>query len=689
MEWLAKRLRHRSSTGRLRNRLHARLRLVRRLLACVCVLLVCVSAGGCGVLSLDDDIASLLRFGEEPSHEPVEVDRLTPHAGDVLPRQIGDAQIRWAQDHHFEGLGVSAKSGGSVSDAFERRTPSVQEVQQHLLQRPTSQCRLLVEWSKDDGDDQQLWTEEGTATCVKKRSLSWLERSLWSSYQKQAQEGISWLTTSRNTLVASEGGQRLLQDHATPSYATLLKPIQQYLPAIKGVLAVVAMVSLVVVGARITWAVREGLDERLLGKVGWIFLGVMLVSSAASITLALFPESSTGGAFYKSWNGSDTNSVFYVADWVRAQVDPLLVVAALVGVLLAGAGLMVNQDAQRLVHLGKAFASGVLVSVCLAGAVNLFQNTFDTWSAQLMKTASELTETAWHANMLPAEQFFNLDAGLAFLLTVITWLCGLVNKVFAYFRAGVLPLIVGVAPVYAVLGWTQTGKQGFGKLMGWLVAFLLYKPVAALVMATGSAIWVTGSDGDDSVAITITLQVATIVLLPAMVKLLAPVVASAVSGGSVLPSLLGGMAGAGIMVGGGVLRGAGKLGSTLSKRGASAPSGATGSAGGVGGLLRNLRGKSGSGGDTGGGGGAPSNSSGDGGGAPRGASPATGQPHSSASTGTDNSSADSSGGAPQGASGASAPAPSGSGAVPSGAQHRPPRSSDSLPSFGSSGGKAF
>lgn len=688
MEWLAKRLRHRSSTGRLRNRLHARLRLVCRLLACVCVLLVCVSAGGCGVLSLDDDIASLLRFGEETSKDPVVVDRLTPHAGDVLPRQIGDAQIRWAQDHHFEGLGVSAKPGGSVSDAFERRTPSVQEVQQHLLQRPTSQCRLLVEWSKDDGDDQQLWTEEGTATCVKKRELSWLESSLWASYEKQAKEGISWLTTSRNTLVASESGQAVLKDHASPAYATLLAPVQRYLPAVKGVLAVVAMVSLVVVGARITWAVREGLDERLLGKVGWIFLGVMLVSSAVSITLALFPQSTEGGAFYKSWNGTNTNSVFYVADWVRAQVDPLLVIASLAGVLLAGAGLMLNQDAGRLVHVGKAFASAVIISICLAGAVNLFQNTFDTWSAQLMKTAAGLTESAWQANVLPAEQFFNLDAGLAFVLTLITWLCGLVNKVFAYFRAGVLPLIVGVAPVYAVLGWTQTGKQGFGKLMGWLVAFLLYKPVAALVMATGSAIWVTGTDGDDSVAITITLQVATIVLLPAMVKLLAPVVASSVSGGSVLPGLLGGLAGAGVMLGGGLLRGAGKLGSTLSKRGAAAPAGATGSAGGVGGLLRNFRGKSGSGGDTGG---SPSNSgsSGSGGGAPRGASsPSATPPSSSSPSGADNSSADS-GGAPQGASGASAPAPSGSGAVPSGAQHRPPRSSDSLPSSGSLGGKAF
>ena len=44
----------------------------------------------------------------------------------------------------------------------------------------------------------------------------------------------------------------------------------------------------------------------------------------------------------------------------------------------------------------------------------------------------------------------------------------------------------------------ETGRQAFGKVMGWLFAFLLYKPVAALVMATGSAIMVTATDGDDS-----------------------------------------------------------------------------------------------------------------------------------------------------------------------------------------------
>ena len=65
------------------------------------------------------------------------------------------------------------------------------------------------------------------------------------------------------------------------------------------------------------------------------------------------------------------------------------------------------------------------------------------------------------------------------------WICGLISKIFAYFRAGMLPILVGVAPMWAAMSWMESGKQAFAKTIGWLAAFLAYKPVAALVMATG------------------------------------------------------------------------------------------------------------------------------------------------------------------------------------------------------------
>ena len=222
-----------------------------------------------------------------------------------------------------------------------------------------------------------------------------------------------------------------------------------------------------------------------------------------------------------SWTPGSGAS-FFVSDWVRLQVDPFLIIAAVCGVVAAGFKLITTQEGRELVPLGKAFMWAMLTSVCLAGFVNLFQDTVDTWTAGVLKSASNMMRDSWQHNTLAATEFFNLDWPIALVLTIVVWFCNLISKVFCYLRAGLLPIMVGVAPVWAAMSWMETGRQAFGKVMGWLFAFLLYKPVAALVMATGSAIMVTATDGDDSQAITLMLTVSVIVLLPAMIKLIVP-----------------------------------------------------------------------------------------------------------------------------------------------------------------------
>lgn len=254
-----------------------------------------------------------------------------------------------------------------------------------------------------------------------------------------------------------------------------------------------------------------------------------------------------------SWTPGSGAS-FFVSDWVRLQVDPFLIIAAVCGVVAAGFKLITTQEGRELVPLGKAFMWAMLTSVCLAGFVNLFQDTVDTWTAGVLKSASNMMRDSWQHNTLAATEFFNLDWPIALVLTIVVWFCNLISKVFCYLRAGLLPIMVGVAPVWAAMSWMETGRQAFGKVMGWLFAFLLYKPVAALVMATGSAIMVTATDGDDSQAITLMLTVSVIVLLPAMIKLIVPAVAGSIGGGGVIPSMLGGIAGMGVMAAGGALK---------------------------------------------------------------------------------------------------------------------------------------
>ena len=336
--------------------------------------------------------------------------------------------------------------------------------------------------------------------------------------------------------------------------------------------------------------IGQGGEGRLLDRIGWILLGVLLGSSCASIALTFFSRSSGGNPGLPSWTPGG-GTTFFLSDYIRMQVDPFLIIAAVCGVIAAGWKLVTQQEGRDLIPLGKAFMWAILSAVCLAGLVNTFQATFDTWTADVLRSASGMMNDAWESKSLAASSFFNLGAPVAIVLTIVMWICGLISKIFAYFRAGMLPILVGVAPMWAAMSWMETGKQAFAKTIGWLAAFLAYKPVAALVMATGSAIMATAGPGDDSQAITLMLTLSVIILLPAMIRVIVPAVQSSVGGGGggILPSILGmGVA----LAGAGVRKAAGGKGGRKGGgdgRGEASPDGARPGAGrGLAGLLSGL-----------------------------------------------------------------------------------------------------
>lgn len=520
-------------------------RLAAMLLALAAVLSL-AACGGPNFDALKDD----LKFGDEEIS-----DVMTTYSMKIPQNKPGklirSPQYAWANKN--QGNAIAAAGSAKV----------------YFIANPSAQCDALNATNSQISDDDAsegsgTWTYvSSTRSCDKQRKLSWLEKTMWTMYEQQSGDTIDWLSTSRNTLVASSGTVSTLQNSVLPMYDAWDTNVNKYLNIAQGVLIVAAAISLMVLAARIVWQIGNGsagMDGHLLGKIGWIFLGVFMGSSAASIALTFFkqahmtktvvngvPTATAGRSTpaLASWTPGSGAS-FFVSDWVRLQVDPFLIIAAVCGVIAAGFKLITTQEGRELVPLGKAFMWAMLTSVCLAGFVNLFQDTVDTWTAGVLKSASNMMRDSWQHNTLAATEFFNLDWPIALVLTIVVWFCNLISKVFCYLRAGLLPIMVGVAPVWAAMSWMETGRQAFGKVMGWLFAFLLYKPVAALVMATGSAIMVTATDGDDSQAITLMLTVSVIVLLPAMIKLIVPAVAGSVGGGRVIPSMLGGIAGMGV-----------------------------------------------------------------------------------------------------------------------------------------------
>ena len=549
-------------------------RLAAMLLALAAVLSL-AACGGPNFDALKDD----LKFGDEEIS-----DVMTTYSMKIPQNKPGklirSPQYAWANKN--QGNAVAAAGSAKV----------------YFVANPSAQCDALNATNSQISDDDAsegsgTWTYvSSTRSCDKQRKLSWLEKTMWTMYEQQSGDTIDWLSTSRNTLVASSGTVSTLQNSVLPMYDAWDTNVNKYLNIAQGVLIVAAAISLMVLAARIVWQIGNGsagMDGHLLGKIGSIFLGVFMGSSAASIALTFFkqahmtktvvngvPTATAGRSTpaLASWTPGSGAS-FFVSDWVRLQVDPFLIIAAVCGVIAAGFKLITTQEGRELVPLGKAFMWAMLTSVCLAGFVNLFQDTVDTWTAGVLKSASNMMRDSWQHNTLAATEFFNLDWPIALVLTIVVWFCNLISKVFCYLRAGLLPIMVGVAPVWAAMSWMETGRQAFGKVMGWLFAFLLYKPVAALVMATGSAIMVTATDGDDSQAITLMLTVSVIVLLPAMIKLIVPAVAGSVGGGGVIPSMLGGIAGMGVMAAGGALKaGAKGVAGSAGKTKNAAPDGA-------------------------------------------------------------------------------------------------------------------
>lgn len=572
---------------------------LRRLLSLV-LLAVLATAGlsACSPMATEvRHFGEQFQFGDGSSVSDSQVTGRMPVTQGSLGPMIGDDEINGYIKHTPHGRMCGKPTGSAAGNPAaggnltylnydgvydpdnENCVIARQEAIETLRAHPEAQCTALEGGVQEESTEQGKWNLEDGA-CVKKRKLTWLEATLWNMYKTQSDKTIDWLTTDRNTMLASASTVSTLESNATPDYDRWNSVLNKYLPVFGGLVAVAAAVSLIVLGARVVANTREGLlggeDHRLMDRMCWICLGVFMCASCASIALTVFrpTRASYHGDGFKtvtvpwltSWEPG-AGSRFYVSDWIRMQVDPFLIIAAVLGVLAAGWKLVTTQEGRELVPLGKAMMWAVVTSLCLAGAVTILTGTVDEYTSDILRRASDMMAQAWETNALSANQFFSLDPLLASLLCIIMWICNLVGKVFTYLRAGLLPILVGVAPVFAALSWNEHGRQGFGKILGWLVAFLLYKPVASLVMAAGSAIMTTAGPGDDSQVITLTLTVMVVVMLPAMVRTIAPAVAASVSGGAVAAGVLGTVgAAAGSLAGSGVKAG----GKGLAKGGVSA-----------------------------------------------------------------------------------------------------------------------
>ncbi|MEV0778426.1 hypothetical protein [Streptomyces sp. NPDC050428] len=126
------------------------------------------------------------------------------------------------------------------------------------------------------------------------------------------------------------------------------------------------------------------------------------------------------------------------------------------------------------------------------------------------------------------------DSSFLVLIMAVLVITGTVAQIaLMIVRMAMLVILTGTLPLAAAASSTPAGRVWFRKSVGWLLAFVLYKPAAAVVYA--AAFSLSGQKQDNEV-VSMVSGVVLIVLacftLPALMRFAAPVVQAAVSGTS-------------------------------------------------------------------------------------------------------------------------------------------------------------
>lgn len=280
------------------------------------------------------------------------------------------------------------------------------------------------------------------------------------------------------------------------------------------------------------------------------------------------------------------------SDTINRQTQWIVVYLAVGSILFAAVKMALDRRGESGGTALKGILRITLVNTAASTVIITFAVLMDRYSKHLFEGALK-------------ELMSGIDCGgdiPAMLLLVIACLliiAGVIHALLMWIRLGVMIVLMGTLPLAAAASMTDWGTTWWRKHIGWLIAWLLYKPTVALVMYSGS-VMVNAQNADqvDTQIAGMGILLLSAVALPALMRVIVPAT-EALGGDSVGQATMG--------VAGGIASGAKSAGGgavSLASSALQGPSGASGAsgAGGKAGAAPGGGGSSGGGSSSGGGG---------------------------------------------------------------------------------------
>lgn len=222
----------------------------------------------------------------------------------------------------------------------------------------------------------------------------------------------------------------------------------------------------------------------------------------------------------------DLDSGTSSATWLSDRLGWFVLAAAFVSVLWTAYRMATSGTFDHLSDLMASIGRLVLVSGLTAGVTTLCLQVGDALSAWILD-AADFKPSA--AIVLALPTLGPSTTGVVIILSLVVILAQIIQAVLMLVKNAMVVLLVGFLPLTAGATNTPIGRAGFQKALTWLGAFLLYKPVAATIYAVSFKL--ASRDQTLSGQMSgVALMVLAIFSLPALMKFLVPLTASATGG---------------------------------------------------------------------------------------------------------------------------------------------------------------
>ncbi|MDO2934190.1 hypothetical protein Q2T94_07755 [Paeniglutamicibacter sulfureus] len=249
---------------------------------------------------------------------------------------------------------------------------------------------------------------------------------------------------------------------------------------------------------------------------------------------------------------------------LRADMSWYVAGFAILGFFVGLIKLVTSQDIKNsLIGIATPIINLILATAVYATGIGLLLTASDQFARWIVQrsTGGEIDFT----QLLTTSGALLASPGTAFLMFIILFIGALINLLFMYFRDVMFLILSAFIIVLAAASGSESGRQAWRKANGWLIALLLFKPVAAGIYSLGFRMLVNGATNTDGKETTVTeaihaslmailILVLAALALPALVKFVVPaagVGAGAFSGGAALGAGVTLAAGAAVIASGG------------------------------------------------------------------------------------------------------------------------------------------